>query len=181
MPNQPVSVITNGDHRSHDPEYDVYSGTIVGRFEVPQRVDCIVQALDGGPFETVDSTSHGMEPILRVHNPDLVDFLSTAWKDYITVLPDAQAVIAEMFIHPGLVEAMPVGRPPVTNAYGRLGWFCFDTSSPLSEGSWPAAWHRSTSHCRGSIACWPASGSCTRCAARPGITPPVLRSAASAC
>ncbi len=34
---------------------------------------------------------------------------------------------------------MPVGRPPATNAYGRLGWFCFDTSSPLSEGSWPAA------------------------------------------
>ena len=98
-----------------------------------------MQALDGGPFTTVDSTSHGMEPILRVHNPELVDFLSTAWKDYITILPDAQAVIAEMFIHPGLVEAMPVGRPPVSNAYGRLGWFCFDTSSPLSEGSWPAA------------------------------------------
>jgi acetoin utilization deacetylase AcuC-like enzyme len=34
---------------------------------------------------------------------------------------------------------MPVGRPPATNGYGRLGWFGFDTSSPLSEGSWPAA------------------------------------------
>ncbi|HEY0518345.1 MAG TPA: histone deacetylase family protein [Ilumatobacteraceae bacterium] len=139
MSNHPVSVITNDDHRSHDPEYDVYSGTMVGRFEVPQRVDCITHALDGGPFAFVDSTAHGMQPILRVHNPDLVDFLSTAWKDYMAILPDAQAVIAEMFIHPGLVEAMPIGRPPVTNAYGRLGWFCFDTSSPLSEGSWPAA------------------------------------------
>ena len=139
MPSQPVSVITNGHHRSHDPEYDVYSGTIVGRFEVPQRVDCIVQALDGGSYATVDSTSHGMDPILRVHHRDLLDFLSTAWKEYITALPDAQAVIAEMFIHPGLVEDMPVGQPPASNAYGRLGWFCFDTSSPLSEGSWPAA------------------------------------------
>ena len=64
MSNQPVSVITNGDHRSHDPEYDVYSGTLVGRFEVPQRVDCIVSALDGGPFEIIDSISHGMEFIL---------------------------------------------------------------------------------------------------------------------
>jgi acetoin utilization deacetylase AcuC-like enzyme len=139
MPNQPVSVITNGDHRSHDPEYDVYSGTMVGRFEVPERVDRIVQALDGGSFAIAEPTAHAMEPILRVHNSELVDFLSTAWKDYMTILPDAQAVIAETFIHPGLVEAMPVSRPPETNAYGRLGWFCFDTSSPLSEGSWPAA------------------------------------------
>ena len=80
-----------------------------------------------------------MDPILRIHNPDLLDFLSTAWKEYTAALPDAQAVIAEMFIHPGLVEAMPVGRAPATNAYGRLGWFCFDTSSPLAEGSWHAA------------------------------------------
>ena len=140
MPSQPISVITSDEHRSHDPEWDVYSGTMVGRFEVPQRVDCIVQALkDDEGFAMVAPTSHGMQPILRVHNSDLVDFLSTAWKDYTTVLPDAQAVIAEMFIHPGLVEGMPVGRAPVSNAYGRLGWFCFDTSSPLSEGSWPAA------------------------------------------
>ena len=74
-----------------------------------------------------------------MHNPDLVDFLTTAWKEYTAVIANPQAVIAEMFIHEGLVEGMPVGRPPVTNAYGRLGWFCFDTSSPLSEGSWPAA------------------------------------------
>jgi acetoin utilization deacetylase AcuC-like enzyme len=74
-----------------------------------------------------------------VHNPDLVDFLSTAWKEYTAVIPDPQAVIGEMFHHEGLVEGMPVGRPPATNGYGRIGWFCFDTSSPLSEGSWPAA------------------------------------------
>jgi acetoin utilization deacetylase AcuC-like enzyme len=139
MTHSPVSVVTNDDHRSHDPEFDVYSGTIVGRFEVPQRVDCIVKALEGGPFSKVGSTSHGMQPILRVHNSELVDFLSTAWKDYVTILPDAQAVIAETFIHAGLFEGMPVGRPPTTNAYGRLGWFCFDTATPLSEGSWPAA------------------------------------------
>ena len=139
MPTQPVSVITSDEHRSHDPEFDIYSGSLVPRFEVPQRVDCIVQALDGQGFVTADPTSHGMAPILRVHNPDLVDFLSTAWKGYIEEIPNPQAVIAETFIHPGLVESMPVGRPPLTNVYGRLGWFCFDTSSPLSEGSWSAA------------------------------------------
>jgi acetoin utilization deacetylase AcuC-like enzyme len=139
MPTQPVSVITSDDHRSHDPEFDIYSGSLIGRFEVPQRVDCIVEALADGGYAMVAPTAHGMKPILRVHNPDLVDFLSTAWKEYTAVIPDPQAVIAETFMHEGLVEAMPVGRPPVTNAYGRLGWFCFDTSSPLSEGSWPAA------------------------------------------
>jgi acetoin utilization deacetylase AcuC-like enzyme len=139
MSRQPVSVITSDEHRSHDPEFDFYAGSLVGRFEVPQRVERIVQALADGDFAMVAPTHHGLEPVLRVHNPDLVDFLSTAWKEYTSIITDPKAVIAEMFIHDGLVEGMPVGRPPVTNAYGRLGWFCFDTSSPLGEGSWPAA------------------------------------------
>ncbi|HEY4609024.1 MAG TPA: hypothetical protein VIH06_07460, partial [Ilumatobacteraceae bacterium] len=139
MPHAPITVITSDEHRTHDPAYDVYSGSLVGRFEVPQRVDCIVNALSDGDYTTVEPTSHGMAPILRVHNAELLEFLSTAWKEYTAALPEADAVIAEMFIHPGLVENMPVGRAPATNAYGRLGWFCFDTSSPLSEGSWHAA------------------------------------------
>jgi acetoin utilization deacetylase AcuC-like enzyme len=134
-----MSVITSDDHRSHDPEFDIYCGSVVGRFEVPERVDRIIAALSGGDFATVAPTAHGMDPIVRVHNPDLVEFLSTAWKDYTAIITDPQVVVGEMFMHQGVVEGMPVGRPPATNAYGRLGWFCFDTSSPLGEGSWPAA------------------------------------------
>ena len=139
MHTQPLSVITSNDHRLHDPEFDIYSGSLVRRFEVPQRVDRIREALADGPFAMKPPTAHGIDPVLRVHNPDLVDFLATAWKEYTAVVASPQAVIAETFIHEGLVEGMPVGRPPMTNGYGRLGWFCFDTSSPLVEGSWPAA------------------------------------------
>ena len=139
MHTKPLSVITSNDHRLHDPEFDIYSGSLVRRFEVPERVDRIREALADGPFELKPPTAHGIDPVLRVHNPDLVDFLATAWKEYTAVVASPQAVIAETFIHPGLVEGMPVGRPPLTNGYGRLGWFCFDTSSPVVEGSWPAA------------------------------------------
>ena len=139
MHTKPLSVITSNDHRLHDPEFDIYSGSLVRRFEVPERVDRIREALADGPFEMKPPTAHGIDPVLRVHNPDLVDFLATAWKEYTAVVASPQAVIAETFIHPGLVEGMPVGRPPLTNGYGRLGWFCFDTSSPVVEGSWPAA------------------------------------------
>jgi acetoin utilization deacetylase AcuC-like enzyme len=135
----PMSVITSDAHRSHDPQFDIYLGSLVDRFEVPQRVDCIVHALDSEAFAVVGPTTHGMDPILRVHNPEMIDFLSTAWKEYVALVGQPQVVVAEMFIHPGLVESMPIGRAPATNAYGRLGWFCFDTSTPLSEGSWPAA------------------------------------------
>jgi acetoin utilization deacetylase AcuC-like enzyme len=134
-----TTVITSDAHRQHDPEFDIYSGSLVGRFEVPQRVDCIVTALADGDFATTAPTAHGLEPILRVHNPDLVDYLATAWQEYTAVIPNPQAVIGEMFRHDGLFEGMPVARSPKTNGYGRIGWFCFDTSTPLSEGSWPAA------------------------------------------
>ncbi len=134
-----ISVVTSDDHRAHDPEFDIYQGALVGRFEVPERVDRIREALADGPFDLTNPTTHGLEPVLRVHNPELVDYLSTAWKEYTAVIPAPQAVIAEMFMHEGLVEGMPVARPPLANGYGRLGWFCYDTSSPLVEGSWPAA------------------------------------------
>ena len=134
-----MSVITSDEHRSHDPEFDIYMGSLVGRFEVPQRVDRILAALADGDYAKVAPTSHGTVPVLRVHNPDLVEYLSSAWKEYTAIVPKPQAVVGETFIHEAMVEGMPVGRPPVTDAYGRLGWFSFDTSSPLSEGSWPAA------------------------------------------
>ena len=70
MHTQPLSVITSNDHRSHDPEFDIYSGSLVGRFEVPQRVDRIREALADGPFEMQLPATHGIEPVLRVHNPD---------------------------------------------------------------------------------------------------------------
>ena len=50
MDSRTIAVVTSDDHRSHDPEFDIDSGSLVGRFEVPQRVDRIRQALDGGPF-----------------------------------------------------------------------------------------------------------------------------------
>lgn len=139
MSSRHVSVITSDAHRSHDPEFDIYCGSLVGRFEVPARVDRIREALVDGAFATASPTEHGLAPVLRVHNPDLVEYLSTAWKQYTAVVADPQVVVAETFIHPGLVEGMPVGRSPVANGYGRMGWFAFDTSSPLGEGSWPAA------------------------------------------
>ena len=136
---QTIPVVTSDAHRTHDPEFDIYAGSLVGRFEVPQRVDRIREALADGPFEMVAPSAHGLDPVLRIHNPDLVDFLTTAWREYTAVVPDPQVVVGEMFNHEGLVEGMPVGRPPRSNGYGRIGWFCFDTSSPLSQGSWPAA------------------------------------------
>ena len=44
-------------------------------------------------------------------------------------------------VHPSGSRRGDAGRTTTGHAtrYGRLGWFCFDTSSPLSEGSWPAA------------------------------------------
>src|SRR4026207_2568144 len=120
----PLSVVTSDDHRSHDPEFDIYAGSVVGSFEVPQRVDRIRDALADGPFLMTAPTCHGLGPVLRVHNPDLVDFLSTAWKEYTSVVSDPQIVIGELFNHEGLVEGMAVGRPPATDGYGRTRVGC---------------------------------------------------------
>ena len=49
MHTPPLSVITSNDHRSHDPEFDIYYGSMVRRFEVPQPQ---VRIAPGGQHKT---------------------------------------------------------------------------------------------------------------------------------
>ena len=172
----PVSVITNDDHRSHDPEYDVYSGTMVGRFEAPERRPHR-DALEAG-VRKVDSTSHGMEPILRCTTP----ISSTSCRQHGRTHDDPPMRRRDCRdVHPSRSRRSHAGRSAAGDQRLRPPrWFCFDTSSPLSEDRGRPLSSVDIA-CRVSIGCWLASEWCTRCAARPVTTPLDRRSVAFAC
>src|SRR3954463_4906267 len=89
-------------------------------------------------FDVVAPTAWGTAPIEAVHDVELVHFMSAAWAEYQAEVPGSREVFAEVFYRPGIRRAMTPARVP-RSIVGRLGWYCFETTTPLTETTYEAA------------------------------------------
>jgi acetoin utilization deacetylase AcuC-like enzyme len=74
-----------------------------------------------------------------VHDPGLVRFLATAWAEYQRDVRPAHDVVPDVFALPGLRAGMGDGRGEPATVGARLGWWCFETTTPLTAGTYEAA------------------------------------------
>jgi len=134
-----VKVVYTLRHRLHHPEQEIENGRVQEPFEHPGRAEMIRAALaaDDG-FEFVTPDEWGTEPIEAVHDPGLVRFLSTAWEDYQQAYPYTHDVVPDVFALPAIRDGMEAGDEPVDIGM-RLGWWCFETTTPLTHGTFDAA------------------------------------------
>ena len=108
-------------------------------FELPDRADRIEAVLAADPaFESLAPTEHGRRPIDAVHDPRLVDFLSDAWQRFQREVHPQAALFPDVMLHPALMEGMGEGSCP-DDVGGQLGYWCWETNTPLAEGSYDAA------------------------------------------
>jgi acetoin utilization deacetylase AcuC-like enzyme len=134
-----MRVVYSQKHRLHDPEHDVQAGVPVRQLEQPARAERILEALvaDGG-FDIGPPTEHGTAPIEAVHAPGLIAFLTEAWQAW-----RATAAEPEMFPdtvwHPGLRDGLDSRSPEPSSPIGRLGYWCFDTGTPIVPGTYEAS------------------------------------------
>ncbi|MFN8052361.1 MAG: histone deacetylase family protein [Acidimicrobiales bacterium] len=134
-----MKVVSSDRHRAHNPSFEVNYGERVAMFEVPDRADRIVEALRGdASFELVAPTDHGREPIDAVHDPALLDFLADAWERFQTDSHPLELVFPDVMLHPALVEGMGPGARP-DHIGGQLGYWCWETNTPLADGTYAAA------------------------------------------
>jgi acetoin utilization deacetylase AcuC-like enzyme len=115
--------------RLHAPEKELHNGAFVPFAETPARADAILAAV--GPTET--PIDHGEEALLRVHPRAYLDFLKSAYADWREAGRPGDAA--------GYVWPV-VGRRPLalTRIDARLGQFSYDASTPISEGTYQAAY-----------------------------------------
>ncbi|HEX5579242.1 MAG TPA: histone deacetylase family protein [Candidatus Limnocylindria bacterium] len=136
----PTPVVRSGAHLGHTGLVELMAGREVPCFEAPERAIEIERALaaDGG-FTLVEPESFGPDPILAVHDRDLVELVDTVWTDALAdagfdasrpLLPDTFKLAA----YPG---AMALGELP--SGAHRLGAYCFDTATPIVAGTAAAA------------------------------------------
>jgi acetoin utilization deacetylase AcuC-like enzyme len=115
--------------RTHTPSGEFFNGAMHPPAEHPGRVDAILQAI--GPTQA--PTDRGMEPLLRVHAADYLDFLRTAHDEWRAAGREGDAFPYTFPI---------VGRRPLnlSRIDALLGRFSFDTSTPIAAGTWDAAY-----------------------------------------
>ena len=136
-----MQVVYSPAHRAHAPKLEVELGQAMAQYEVPDRVELIRDALaaDEARFELTTPVEHGLEPVTAVHDAGLVRFVAEAWARVRAEQADPpDEVVPDTFVHPGLRAGMgPAARPG--SATAQLGYWCFETMTPLVEGTYLAA------------------------------------------
>ena len=115
--------------RAHRPAGEFFNGAMHPPAEHSGRVDAILDAI--GPTDA--PIDQGMEPLLRVHSSEYLDFLRTAHNQWRTAGREGDAfpytfpVIGRRQLKLDRIDAL-------------LGQYSFDTSTPIAEGTWEAAY-----------------------------------------
>ncbi|MEQ8439587.1 MAG: histone deacetylase family protein [Ilumatobacter fluminis] len=134
-----MQVVFSLRHQAHHPQREFESSGFQEPFERPERAEFIRSALAAdGSFEFVAPEDWGVAPIEAVHDPGLVHFLEHAWEEYQQAHGPTHDVIPDVFAMPQLREGMGAAREP-SDVSARLGWWCFETTTPLTHGTYDAA------------------------------------------
>lgn len=120
----------------------MFRGRLVDCHEVPQRLEHVLSELERRPVGELLTPSGDLpldEALLRVHSPEYLTFLSTAWDEWVSLSPDNvnRDALPSVWPLPGN-QAFRMDRPPL-NFAAKLGQYAFDAGTPLMSGSWMAA------------------------------------------
>jgi acetoin utilization deacetylase AcuC-like enzyme len=134
-----VKVVYTLRHRLHHPQREFEASGFQEPLEHPGRAEIIRAALAAdSEFEFIAPDEWGTEPIEAVHDTGLVKFLESAWEEYQRERGHTHDVVPDVFAMPGLRDGMGPAKEP--SAIGmRLGWWCFEMTTPLTQGTYEAA------------------------------------------
>jgi acetoin utilization deacetylase AcuC-like enzyme len=128
-------VVASDVHRHHDPPFELNAGQRVSPVhERPQRIDAIGSALASTEARFHAPTGVDDAALLAVHDPGLVTFLREGY-DAWRAAGGPEVMLADTFRSPRWAG----GGRPTASAIGALGWWCFDTATPVVPGSFAAA------------------------------------------
>ncbi|MDX1400428.1 MAG: histone deacetylase family protein [Kiloniellales bacterium] len=125
--------IESDKHRLRDAKTELYGGELVPPFECPARADMILQRIrDVGLGPVEGPKDFGLDPILRVHDGDFVQFLAECWRDWQAAGFKGEA-IATAWPARRMTERVP------RNIDGKLGYYAIAAETSISGGTWEAA------------------------------------------
>ena len=115
--------------RAHLPAGEFFNGAMHPAAEHAGRVDAILSAIG----RTQAPVDRGLDPLLRVHSREYLDFLSTAHDQWRAAGREGDAF---PYTFP-VVKRRPLQLQRID---ALLGKYSFDTSTPIAERTWEAAY-----------------------------------------
>ena len=136
-----MPVVWTDRHREHEPGGEVWVGVRTPGTEVGERAERIRAALEADGAPVVTAAAHDDEPVLAVHDRELLDYLASAWDDWqaagLDRDPGQDRVVPYVFTNPALMSGLrPVTAAAIT---ARAGQFAYDTMTLIGPGTWNAA------------------------------------------
>ena len=126
-------------HLRHDPHVELERSVAHSPWEHIGRGEVIKDVLSADArFDVVAPREWGTGPITAVHDPGLLRFLDGAWAEYQRTVAPTREVVPEVFQMGGLRNKMSAASEP-SAIQGRLGWWSFEITTPLTEGTYEAA------------------------------------------
>jgi acetoin utilization deacetylase AcuC-like enzyme len=131
-----VLTVASDAHRAHAPHGVVLdAGTPIPAPEVPERAERIRHEIAARKLGAVRApTNHGLDPVLRVHTREYVDFLQTAYAEWLAATDAKPGSEATAYAKPIRGQAVPRLVHPIA----KLGWYSHDTD-PILPGTWDAS------------------------------------------
>ncbi len=125
--------IYSNDHQLHRGGFELSGGELVPCYECPERADLVLAAVrDAGLGNVVEPQDFGLDPIRRIHDARLLEFLQEAWD-----LWTAAGYTGNALPSSWATRDMHAREPE--NIDGKLGYFSFDAATPITSGTWQAA------------------------------------------
>ncbi|WP_349743850.1 histone deacetylase family protein [Roseateles cavernae] len=130
-----MKTVYNDRHGLHAATHEFFRGQRVPAFEIPARADYVLKALrDAALGEVLAPSDHGLAPLERVHAPAYLRFVQGAHAEWLALGGEGDAFPA---VWP--VRSLRSDVEPKSFA-ARMGLYSMDSGTPLTAGSWQAAY-----------------------------------------
>ncbi|MBI5838549.1 MAG: histone deacetylase family protein [Chloroflexi bacterium] len=135
-----MKIFYSDTHLGHAPEFEVFDGGVrVPNFEVPERATRILAALKQTDWADVHAPADfGLDPIRAVHEKGYLNFLASAWTEWLAARPESDSAADKSALLPATFP--PAGwRHRPEGLLGRAGYYMMDLSAPIVAGTYKAA------------------------------------------
>lgn len=128
-----MDTILSDKHALHDPRIELERGQFVPPRETPARLEIIRrQVEDSGLGAILSPREHGYQSLLRVHAPDYLEFLATAYEAWHAAGYHGEAIAATW-------PARRMRGQPPRDIAGKLGYYAFSADTAIGAQTWEAA------------------------------------------
>src|SRR3990172_3761496 len=135
-----MKIIYSEEHRKHYPPFEVFDGgKRVPYYESPDRMDRILSALQKTDWANfAEPKDFGLDPILSVHDKNYINFLASAWTEWLASDPEVAAAPEQNAFLPATFALRRQPRVPTT-LLGKGGYYIMDLSACIVEGTYRAS------------------------------------------